>query len=80
MEGKNSKKYCYTVIEETMLTDESREYLAYGVRASLGDTEIATVSDVTTDGVSLTALVKLCNEEALDIIHMEDVIQDFLAR
>lgn len=80
MEVCQSEKYLYKVKSEMIRTEEGGEYLSYGISVSLGDTEIITVSDVTTDSSALEGLAELCNEEELDVIHLEDVIQDFLAR
>ena len=36
------------------------------------------INDVTTDYIGIVRLVRLCNELNLDIIHIDDVIEDFI--
>ena len=41
--------------------------------------EIAFVSDITTDYEEIERLADLCTAKELDPLHLEDVVQDFLA-
>ena len=42
-------------------------------------TIVASVHDVTSDKKALSELVALCNRLELSLIHLDDVIEDFLA-
>ena len=67
------------MICERLTSEEGKEYNAYGIKTQgFGDEDVF-VSDVTDDCDALETLVRLCNDEKLDPIHIYDVIEDFLA-
>ena len=72
-----------TVTEVYSLGEDSR--ISYGIvaysDANDGGTAsvIASVHDVTSDEGKLKYLVSLCNEIALDPLHLYDIVDDFLA-
>ena len=74
----------YGVIEEIYsLSCSSRR--SYGIAVysdSLGDgfaTVLASVNDISSDREKLEELVEICNRAELSLIHLNDVINDFLA-
>lgn len=58
--------------------------ISYGIAAYVGNepddiaTVIATVNDISSDKQKLAELVGNCNEMGLSILHLNDVIEDFL--
>ena len=75
----------YGILEETHELGEERR-TSYGIAAYL-DAEhshtaaiAATVCDITDDKTRLQALVALCNELQLDLVHLDDIIEDFFAQ
>ena len=74
-----NERYSYEAVAQTLTADELGTYLTYGIRVSLAERELAFVSDVTADRREIETLVKLCNDGQLDPVHLNDVIEDFLA-
>ena len=79
METYQNNGRVYSVFCEKLSSEEGREYNGYGIKAEVGENQSLCVSDVTDDREALEALVRLCNDEGLDPIHIYDVIEDFLA-
>lgn len=74
----------YAVTEETYaLGDESRTYygiVAYASAEQNGTaTIVASVHDITSDKQRLKKLVDDCNRLELSIIHLPDVVEDFIS-
>ena len=79
------KNITYAVSEEKYtLGDETRT--SYGIVAYAdadrdgSKTIVASVRDVTTDKEGLAELVGDCNRLGLSIIHLSDVVEDFLVK
>ena len=72
------KRYVYEAIQQTLTTDELGTYVTYGIRASSEETQLAFVSDVSTDESAVRHLAERCTEQQLDPVHLENVIEDFL--
>ncbi len=74
---------CY---ESLLVTEDIDEVLTYGIAVCCQATMILAAcdtfaflySDLTTDKDALVSLVELMNRERLGLIHVEDVIEDFL--
>lgn len=74
---------CY---EGILVTEDMDEVPTYGIevccQANMIPTECGTFtflySDLTTEKDALVSLVELMNREQLELIHVEDVIEDFL--
>ena len=79
METYQKERCVYSVICDRLVSDEGVTYEAYGIKAQLL-ADIVEISDVTTEREEIDALVDMCNREELDIIHIYDVVEDFLAR
>ena len=71
------KTRVYSVICETLISEEGTEYTTYGISTSIEGEDIV-ISDITTDRELLEDLVKRCNLGKLDVIHLYDVVEDFL--
>lgn len=73
----------YKMMRETLNCAEIGSYTAYGIAAyKLADGEatlIKFISDVFLNENDAESFVKKCNELKLDIIHLCDVIEDFIA-
>lgn len=74
----------YGVTEEVYsLGGNSRK--AYGIAAYSNSeidgtaTVLTSVNDITSDRVKLEELVEICNRTELSLIHLNDIINDFLA-
>ena len=69
----------YKVIEGTFNVEE-KEYIGYGVSVNnTTSNEILLFQDISLNKEDIIKLVSLCNELNLDPIHINDVIDDFLA-
>ena len=83
MDGiKDGNSVKYEVIGEHLSTD-GREGVTYGIRAyQEGDASLplAEIRDITLDSQELLSFVELCNSLGLSLIHLTDVIEDFLAK
>ena len=75
-------EYSYCVVESTYRLDD-KSYTAYGIACVTSEDDsiivLATYDDLSTDLAKVSHLVKLCNELKLDIIHLPDVVDDFIA-
>ena len=71
-------------IVETHNSVDGNTYTSYGIaayaRAEHSDTVpmIASINNITTDRKKLTELVQSCNLLKLSLIHLNDVVEDFL--
>lgn len=74
----------YGIVEE-IYTHSNETRTAYGIVAySDADSDktatiVAAIHDVTGDKQKLLNLITLCNELHLSVIHLGDVVEDFLA-
>ena len=71
--------YHYCIVRENLRSEELGDYVSYGIRVYRGEEEVAFVSDVCGDSAELERLTALCTERGLDMAHLSDVIEDFLA-
>lgn len=73
----------YAVIEEKYSSGDCSR-TSYGITACANFAEdgtatvVASVHDVTDDKQALSELVSLCNRLELSIVHLSDVVEDFL--
>ena len=79
----NLMSITYGIVEEMYtLGDESR--ISYGIVAYSNADEdktatiVASIHDITNDKKRLAELVLLCNKLQLSVIHMNDIVEDFL--
>lgn len=62
---------------------ENSDSFTFGIAAydtSSPKNVIAHINDITCDKPSLEQLIDLCNRENLSLIHLNDIIDDFLCR
>ena len=71
--------YTYVAFKESIRDEFLSDYDSYGIAAYLGEKEVARVSDVSVDGERVRRLAKACTEGELSLIHLTEVIEDFLA-
>ena len=72
----------YSVCESVISCDGGAR-VAYGISAedtSSRDLSIVCIQDITSDKSSLERLVDLCNRKNLSLIHLRDVVEDFLCQ
>lgn len=75
----------YALVEEKYLGENYENRISYGIVACSNvetdgiSTIVASVRDVTNDRRSICALIKRCNDLNLSVIHLNDVVEDFLA-
>ena len=77
--------YTYGIICETFsLNEKNRTAYGIAVFAHTDHTEsnaiIATVNDLSSDKESVEKLISACNEGQLSLIHLYDVVDDYLAK
>lgn len=70
----------YKVIEENLSNSEIGSYRSYGICAYDNDTEseVCFISDVFLHTESAVKFTNLCNELMLDVLHLPNVIEDYL--
>lgn len=55
-------------------------YVSYGLTAyDENEQLLQTISDISTSEQAVSALVSLCNKLQVSLIHMDDIVADFLA-
>ena len=75
----------YGIVEKTYVL-ENVVRVSYGIAAyQTADNEgmaslSATIHDITNDKEKLMAFVETCNRLSLSIVHLSDVVEDFLAK
>ena len=71
--------YRYITFQENLFTNELGEYSAFGIKVLDGDnSEILSVSDISVDEELVRTLCSDCNENALEPVHLLDVIEDYI--
>ena len=74
------EKYKYSVVCEEIESEYIGKYVSYGIEVSREGKTVCRVSDVSTDRDEIEELVRLCEAEELSVLHIYDVIEDFLGR
>ena len=72
---------CKYVLTETTYHNGEHTRTSYGIAViSTEDnvTVISSIEDISDDREELANLVELCNEEKLEIEHLQNVVEDFL--
>lgn len=70
----------YQKTKDSLFHADTGAYVAYGIIAIdiANHSELSYVSDVSLEESAVDELVNLCNEENLELLHLADVINDFL--
>lgn len=71
-------RYIYRVVSSVMTDRESGLYRTYGIEACENGTPIAAIPDISLDRDAVAGLVLACNRGRLDVVHLHDVVEDFL--
>lgn len=72
----------YTVTKENKWCVNNGHYTSFGINAydfDKAQNPIQSISDIFLDCKSADRFVSTCNELELDIIHLNDVVEDFLS-
>ena len=74
---------CKYIVVKNEYIDGENTRVSYGI-AAIENCDgvisvLMSVSDISSDFCTVENLVKLCNAKELDLIHIEEVINDFLA-
>ena len=75
----NKPRYQYVPVQETITSDELGTYVTYSVSVRTVSEEIAFIRDVSTDFEEIRQLTERCTEQQRDPVHLNDLIEDFLA-
>ena len=75
----NKPRYQYVPVQETITSDELGTYVSYSVSVRTVSEEIAFVRDVSTSFEEIKEFTDRCTEHQLEPIHLDDLIEDFLA-
>ena len=69
----------YILRTDVVTDEENHRYTVYGITAldSFGNM-LKTFEDIFFDKNKAEEFVKLCNEEKLELIHLQDVVEDVL--
>ena len=77
--AKKKNRFKYKTVREKLNSDELGSYVTYGIIIYKNKELLKYISDVSTIKRDVQDLVRRCNEEQLDPIHIEEVISDYLA-
>ncbi len=74
---------CKYIVVKNEYIDGENTRVSYGIAAIENcngtDCVLESVSDISSDFGAVETLVNICNAEELDPMHIEDVVNDFLA-
>lgn len=74
----NTTKTRFELISSFEDTEEGTKEV-YGISAyDENGAEIFTMNDITCDGEALKELIDVCNRSGLSIVHIRDIINDFV--
>ncbi len=69
----------YTLRTDIVTDEDNNKHTVYGVDAlDRFENVLESVADIFFDKLKAEEFIKLCNEEKLELIHLEDVIEDAL--
>lgn len=69
----------YTLRKDTVTDEENCKHLVYGITAiDVYGNVLETFEDIFFDKQKAEEFIELCNEEKLELIHLQDVIEDIL--
>lgn len=69
----------YTLRTDIVTDEENNKHTVYGVDAlDRFENVLESVADIFFDKLKAEEFIKLCNEEKLELIHLQDVIEDVL--
>ena len=77
---KQDKSCIYECIREELYSKELGSYVSYGLRCTHEEGNVLVISDISAERNIVETLARICNDEALECIHIYDVIEDFLAQ
>lgn len=71
---------CYKLRSDKLFHEEMGNYIAYGMDIIDYETDslIRSIPDISTEKAALERLIRQCNQLHADIIHIDDIIEDFL--
>lgn len=64
----------YSVYQDTDTTGRAR----YGITLSIDGATVRTIPDISVDHGEIDRLTQVFNEEALDPVHLDQAVEDFL--
>ena len=70
----------YELLEEQFTDPESGVYTAYGVVVKIDGQIFCSISDVFLDLAFAEQMISMCNKQNLSPVHLDDLIEDILAR
>ncbi|MBQ7975262.1 MAG: helix-turn-helix transcriptional regulator [Clostridia bacterium] len=73
----NPEIYTYCLIPTTICIDDT-EVLTYGIGALKNNVMLEYVLDISDDHNAVYALMKLCEKEKLEPIHLKEIVENFL--
>lgn len=69
----------YTLRTDIVTDEDNNKHTVYGVDAlDRFENVLESVADIFFDKLKAEEFIKLCNEEKLELIHLQDVIEDVL--
>ena len=69
----------YTLRTDIVTDEDTNKHTVYGVDAlDRYENVLESVADIFFDKQKAEEFIKLCNEEKLELIHLQDVIEDIL--
>ena len=71
-------RYIYRVTASVMTDRKSGLYRTYGIEVCENGKTVDNIPDISLDRDAVAGLVKACNRQRLDAVHLHDVVEDFL--
>ena len=69
----------YTLRTDIVTDEDNNKHTVYGIDAlDRFENVLESVADIFFDKLKAEEFIKLCNEEKLELIHLQDVIEDVL--
>lgn len=69
----------YTLRTDILTDEDNNKHTVYGVDAlDRFENVLESVADIFFDKLKAEEFIKLCNEEKLELMHLQDVIEDVL--
>ncbi len=66
----------YTLRTDILIDEENHKHTVYGINALDFENVLKSIADIFFDKQKAENFIELCNEEKLELVHLQDVIED----
>lgn len=68
----------YKMRKDKLMSEDNIHYVGYGIDAYSGLRRVKSIKDITPNKEQLARQIKIWNRCRISLVHLEDVIEDFL--